>query len=824
MDLAIPVRLARARTPAAGMATRTYPATTRKPRVHRSSIRFPWRALLCAAALLPLAACLAPPARAQEAGVLTVGRVHVEGNEQTDSTRILRTFEVLPGQRYSPDAVRRGILKLVALGLFDDVQVNRDVHDDVIDLTVVVRERPRINGIFYAGNKKRENSDLEKKTFLHAGDTYSPTQVSAQVDSLVQYYRDEGFARAKVSARLDTLENRNAVNLTFDVNEGVKVRVKKIVFEGRTAFSAGRLRKVMKTKQHWFLGGGEIKDETFSEDREKLEAWYHDHAYRDMRVTDFSLEPGEKPRDLTLKVTLDEGRPYVLGNATWSGNKVVPTATLEKLWNGDPGDRYDRSLIEHATAAAYAEYAEHGYLYVNCDPRESVRDSIVDVDFVVTEGKPSHIGMVTITGNKGTRENVIRRELSIHEGDLFRRSALVRSQGDIMRLGLFEEVTPDFTPAESTDVDLVFKVKEKQVGTASAGAGYTSQTGLTGFLELGHNNVLGNGQQLALHLERGGKREDYSLSFTEPWFHDSPTLLGFSAYSTTALLPEFDQRRRGASARIGRPLPWPDYSRGSVSYTLEKIRITNVRDSLLLTGVAVGVDQLTSSFEVNFLRNSTDNPFYPTRGTRLTANEDFTGGPLGGDLSYHSHRYEGRAYFRSLLKGITTMVRLRVGLMGQYPWKHEPVPDYARFRLGGGNTLDPLRGYLDYQIVPEGSVTKVWTYYSVAGTDSLGQATSSLDSTLVTRRYPGGLYMGLVTVEQQFPIVNPLHGVLFFDAGNVWNRIHDIQPFGLKVGAGFGLRMEIPILGNIGFDYGYGFNRDDGARWQGHFLMGNYGF
>lgn len=792
-----------------------------------SCLRFLRRALVLGAAvfLLPTFATGSASAQQTEPEGLTIGRVRVEGNLQTDSTRILRTFEVLPGQRFSQDAVRRGFRKLIALGLFDDVKVNQDVHDGVIDLVVVVTERPRIAAIAYSGNKKREDTDLEKKTFLKAGDTYSPTQVRTQVDSLLQYYRDEGFARAKVTSKLDTLADRNAVDLTFVVDEGVKVRVKSIAFVGRQAFPAKKLRKVMKTKQHWFLGGGDIKDETFAEDREKLEKWYHDHGYRDMRVQDFGLETGAEPRDLKLTVTLDEGRPYELGEVKWAGNKVVGTPALEKLWDGKPGQTYNRSLIDRTAAGAYGEYAEHGYLYVNVDPRETVRDSLVDVDFVVSEGAPSHIGKITITGNKGTRENVLRRELAIHEGDLFRRSSLMRSQSDMMRLGLFEEVIPDFQAAESTDVDLVFKVKEKQVGTASAGAGYTSQTGLTGFLELGHNNVLGNGQQLALHVERGGKREDYSLSFTEPWFHDSPTLLGFSAYSTTALLPEFDQRRRGGSARIGRPLPWPDYSRGSVAYTLENIRITNVRDSLLLTGVKVGVDQLTSSLDVNFLRNSTDNPFYPTRGTRLTVNEDFTGGPLGGDLSYHTHRYEGRAYLPSVLKGITTMVRLRVGLMGQYPWKHDAVPDYARFRLGGGNTLDPLRGYLDYQIVPDGSVSKIWSYYTRTGISPYTSAdTSFADSALVTRRYPGGLYMGLFTMEQQFPIVHPLHGVLFFDAGNVWNRVHDIRPFNLKMGAGFGLRMEIPILGNIGFDYGYGFDRDDGPQWQGHFLMGNFGY
>ena len=808
------------------MATRTYPATRGPIRVLQEPLRFLRRALFAGAAACLLAASLAGSSAAQDPAAATplIGRVSVEGNVHTDSSRILRTFEVLPGQRFSQDAVRRGVRKLVALGLCGDVKVNRSEHDGVVDLVVVVAERPRIGAISYTGNKKREEVDLEKKTFLKPGDTYSAVQVRTQVDSLLKYYREEGFARAKVAARLDTLQAKNEVNLTFEVDEGEKVRVKRITFTGASAFGEKRLRKAMKTKQHWFLGGGDIKDESFAEDREKLERWYHDRGYRDMRVLAFDLEPGAKPRDLTLRVSVEEGRPYVLGDVAWAGNKVVPTATLAKIWTAKPGASYDRGRIERATAAAYGEYAEYGYLYLNVDPRETVRDSIVDLSFVVSEGAPSHIRKVSITGNKGTREHVLRRELSIHEGDLFRRSSLVRSQGDIMRLGLFEEVIPDFTAAESTDVDLVFRVKEKQVGTASAGAGYTSQTGLTGFLELGHNNVLGNGQQLSLHVERGGKREDYSLSFTEPWFHDSPTLLGFSGYSTTALLSEYDLRRRGGSARIGRPLPWPDYSRGSVSYTLENVRITNVRDSLLLTGVKVGVDQLTSSFEVNFLRNSTDNPFYPTRGTRLSANEDFTGGPLLGDLHYHSHRYEGRAYLPSLLKGVTTMARLRVGVMGQYPWKDQAVPDYARFRLGGGNTLDPLRGYLDYQVVPEGSVTKIWSRYTRTGTTSGGADTTFADSALVTRRYPGGLYMGLVTIEQQFPIVHPLHGVLFFDAGNVWNSIHDIQPFDLKVGAGLGFRMEIPILGNIGFDYGYGYHRDDGPQWQGHFLMGNMGF
>ncbi len=787
--------------------------------------------LLAASPMAARAQSAADTPEAQQAPeqVPTIGTITVQGNTSTDTTRILRTFEVPTGARYSLDLIRRGQRKLIALGLFRDIQVLKNDHDGVVDLTIVVKERPRLGKLTFSGNKKREDVDLEKKLFLKTGETFSKTQVQTQVDSLIDYYRSEGWPRTRITVKSDTLADKNIVDLAFQVEEGEKLRITKVQLVGAKSLAVKKVLKAMKTHPKGFFGGGDLKDEAFPEDREKLEAYYRNHGFRDMKVDSFSLVPGATAKELTLVVHMTEGKLYQLGYVYWSGNRVVEDALLKKLLVAKPGAMYDHSRIEKASSAAYAEYAERGFLYVSIEPKETLRDSIVDLTFAVGEGSPSHVRNITILGNKGTREKVIRRELDIHEGDLFRRSALVRSQGDIMRLGIFEEANPDFTPAESTDVDLVFKVKEKQVGTASAGAGYTGTTGLTGFLEVGHSNVLGNGQSLALHLERGGKVQNYSLSFTEPWFHDSPTLLGFSAYNTFSQLTEFDQRRKGGSARIGRPLPWPDYSRGSVSYTLESITIDNVRNSIALNGITIGKPELTSSLNFDFSRNSTDNAFYPTKGTRLTASEEFTGGPLGGDLSYHKHRYEGRAYFPGILKGITTMTRLRVGLLGTYPWKGGTLPDYTRFRLGGGNTLDPLRGYQDYQVVPQKFITNVLTQtirtITTKARDGFTDSTYTVtDSSYAKQRYPGGRYFALATIEQQFPIVAPLRGLLFLDAGNTWDLRREIQPFKLKYGAGVGLRMEIPLLGNIGFDYGYGFNRDDGPRWQGHFLLGNVNF
>ncbi len=772
-----------------------------------------------------------PDSAAPAAAPVRIGTIDVAGNARTESERVMRTFEVAPGTRYTKDALRRGLRKLFGLGLFRDVWIEEFPRGESVDLLIHVVERPRVGSIVFNGNKKRETSELEKKLSVRTGDILTPAMFQTQVDSLLKYYRDEGFSRAHVTAAADTNAATNEAALRFQVDEGEKVRVKRIRFEGASAFSYKRLRKAMKTKTKGLFGGGDIKDESFTDDRDKLESFYHDQGYRDARVLATDLTPGARPRDLTLVVRLEEGRRYRTGTVGWTGATVVDSASLRRLPQAKPGEIYNASRIGRGRDEAFALYAEHGYLYVNIEPREAVRDSLVDITYTVTEGKPSHVRLVNILGNRGTREKVIRREINIHEGDLFKRSTIVRSRDDLMRLGIFEDVQPDVSPAESTDVDVVLRVKEKQVGTASAGAGYTGDTGVTGFLELAHNNVLGNAQSLSLHLERGGKREDYFLSFTEPWFRDTPTLLGFSVFNTRTERDLYEEKRVGGSVRLGRPLPWPDYSRGSIAYRLEDVTISGqnftLQDSIAFSGQPLGVAVRTSSVETVFNRNTNDHPQYPTKGTRLDLNDEFAGGPFGGKVNFHKHRYEGRVYFKSPIKGVTTMLRGRLGILGGYADQSSAPPVYERFRLGGGSTADPLRGYDDYQVVPGKFVQNVYRT-EIAGIDSVttpGVKDTTFRSVFTGRlRYPGGRFMTLYTGEQQFPIVHPLHGVLFFDAGNTWDLWREIKPFDLKMGAGLGLRMEIPLLGKIGLDYGYGFNRDDGPRPKVNFLFGNVSF
>jgi outer membrane protein insertion porin family len=285
--------------------------------------------------------------------------------------------------------------------------------------------------------------------------------------------------------------------------------------------------------------------------------------------------------------------------------------------------------------------------------------------------------------------------------------------------------------------------------------------------------------------------------------------------------------------RIGRPLPWPDYSRGSLTYQLEDVTIKidkttlSAQDSIVLRGLKNGEPTLSSSLSGYFLRNSANNPFYPTGGSRFSIESEAAGGPFGGSVNFHKHRIEGRLWFPSILKGVTTMVRGRIGFLGEYADQNLDVPPYERFRLGGGTTSDPLRGYDDYMVVPEKFIREVNTTI-IDHIDSLttpGERDTVYRKTTV--RYPGGRFMTLLSLEQQFPIAHPLHGVLFFDAGNTWDLVQEARPLDLKMGAGAGIRLEIPLLGNIGFDFGYGFNRRDlrdKPKWVGHFLLGQTSF
>ena len=749
-----------------------------------------------------LADSLAVPADTSAAPAQTIRSVSAAGYVNVDSLVVIRTFGMPAGQPYDPREVRVAVRRLFATGLFTDVTVSDAPVSGGVALTIHVQERPRVKEIVFHGAKKIEEKTLKEKLTLAEGQLLDTGTLELDARKIESAYAADGYAHTRVTARTEPA-GAGAIRVVFDVQEGAKVKVRAVVFHGNQTLKSEALAKAMESKKPGFLRSGVFKPEHLDKDETKLRLYMRTRGYKDADVD--SIVPADVPdgKGVILHVFLREGPRYRFGQLTWTGNTAVPTSALVLATVPKPGTIYNEAQVQKTLENAYTLYQEQGYLFLSIDPKMADRDSIVDVDFQVQEGTRSKIANLEITGNTRTRENVIRREASVYPGDIFRRSTLMRTQRDIFGLGYFQDVNVDYEPTgDSADINLTLKVQEKQTGTASAGAGYSSQTGLTGFVELGHNNLFGKGQSVNIRVERGSKRNDLELSYTEPWFRDTPLSVGFDIFNTRRDLDFYRRKDVGGGVRLGRPLRWPDYTRGIISYDLRDVTLSDF--VLPRAGEPSNLQELrntkwprrVSGVTLTFNRNSTDNPFYPSKGSKIISMNEVAGGLLGGVESFYKETFENKSYTR-LGGPFVLMVRGKTGFLGG-----GQVPDYERFRLGG-TTVDYLRGYPDYYVVPRANITR----------DSLTGA--------ILDRYPGGKTMLILTSELQFPIADPLHGLLFFEAGNTWNSTRDLDLGDLRKSIGFGVRLEVPALGRIGFDLGYGLDREEGSRWEPHFQLGN---
>ena len=745
---------------------------------------------------------LGTPADTTNAPSAIIRRVAATGFVGVDSLVVVRTFGIAAGQPYDPKEIRSAVRRLFATGLFTDVTVSDAPAPGGVALTIHVAERARIKEITFHGAKKIEASTLKGKLTVAEGQLLDAGTLELDARKIEAAYGQEGYAHARALARTEPVA-AGAVRVVFDVQEGAKVKVRAILFHGNQTMKSEGLTKAMQSKKPGFLKSGVYKPENREQDETKLRLYMRTRGHKDAEVD--SIVPVDTPdgRGVNLHVFLREGPRYRFGNLSWSGNAMVPTPALAIATVPKPGAIYNEAQVQKSLENAYALYQEQGYLFLSIDPKMTDRDSIVDVVFQVQEGSRSRIANLEITGNTRTKENVIRREATVYPGDTFRRSALMRTQRDIFGLGYFQDVNVDYEPTgDSSDINLTLKVQEKQTGTASAGAGYSSQSGLTGFVELGHNNLFGNGQSINIRLERGDKRNDLELSYTEPWFRDTPLSIGFDLFNTRRNLDFYNRRDVGGGIRVGRPLRWPDYTRGTIAYDLRDVTLGDFvaavpgEPSNLEALRATVWPRRVSSVTLTFNRISTDSPFYPSKGSRILLSNEVAGGLLGGVESFYKETFENKTYTR-LTGPFVLMLRGKTGFLGG-----GQVPEYERFRLGG-TTSDYLRGYPDYYVVPRANISR----------DSL--------SGRVLDRYPGGKTMLIVTSELQFPIADPLHGLFFFEAGNTWNSTRDLDLGDLRKSIGFGVRLEVPALGRVGLDLGYGLDREDGSRWEPHFQLGN---
>jgi outer membrane protein insertion porin family len=741
-------------------------------------------ALLCVVCLLG-----AYGSHAQElAAVITA--VEVSGNQRFDTGTVLSNFGLEVGDRVDQVAIAEGIRRLYSLRVFSDVEVEAEPEPERggVRLIIIVLEHPTLAQLELRGNRAVSSGDIEKELIPRTGQTISPQTVLRWKRLVLKLYEEKGYLLTTVTEEVGLPDDRGGVHVTLNIDEGRKVKIRDIDIKGNEVFSDEAIERNLTNREKEWYRSGSFKREELDEDLDKIVALYRKHGYVDCKVAEHRFRYDDQREWVTITIVVDEGQQYRVGSIEWVGNEALADDVLRSALKIGTGDIYNVEKVNETLGSLYAAYTEEGYLYVGIDQEESTQGDAIDIFYRIREGRPARIQKLVIAGNSRTKEKVIRRELVALPGEIFRRSSVIRSQQKVMNLGFFENVMLDYRTAnEEGDVDLIFKVEEKQTGHLGGGFAYSEIDALTWYLELSEPNLFGRARRGYLRTEWGKRRQNYEFGFTEPWLFDRPISAGFDIFHMTRYRDYYDQKRTGGAVRASAPIPRLDYTRIYGTYRLEDVEIVldpdiDERD---LSAWFVEGKRRTSSAIFSLIRDSRDYVFNATRGSRLAYTIEVAGGPLGGQVDFHKHVLDARSYWPTFWKFVL-MLRGRFGIVDGYSTASS-VPSYEYFYLGGGGDYG-IRGYPDPTFHPARDIA--------------------------------GRTMMTFTAEHKFLLTDKVYWLLFADAGNAWMNVRDIGSEDWKRGAGTGIRIEIPMLGVLGFDFGYGFDRKPKPRWEFHVQMG----
>jgi len=720
-----------------------------------------------------------------------VARIVVKGNRRIEKDAILGVMQTREGEILAPAHLREDLKAIYKMGYFTDVRLDASDTPEGRILTVLVKEKPSIREIMVEGNRKLKKDKIIEVMNLKPFSVASEGAIKEDINKVQQAYREKGYYSVQISHEL-VPAGENEVNLMLRVNEGGKMAVKDIEFEGNKAFSAKELRKVMETKERgffapvsWITGAGKLNRDVLERDLEKIAAFYYNHGYIKAKVGEPKVDI--KGDWIYITIPVQEGPEYHVGKVDMTGDLLEGKDTQVKMLKTPKGEVYSREVLQEDLTTLADFYADHGYANADIVPliKEDNERMIVDVTFDIHQGKKVYFERIDIGGNVKTRDKVIRRELRVYEQDLFSATNLKESIKNLRRLEYFEDVNFATTPGSAPDrMNLKITVKERPTGTFGLGAGYSTQDRLVGMVEVSQNNLFGRGQQLKLSGIIGSISHRIRASFTEPYLFDRPLALGIDAFNWERQYSEYTRISKGGMFRLSHPLKWK-YTRLFWMYRFENVDLKDLvpNASQQLQQAATIHNTSATSFVIR--RDSRDSLFAATRGSDNSLSFELAG--LGGDTAFVRYIAESGWYF-PLKWNVVGVLHARAGGMNKLSWG--AMPAYELFYLGG---IDTIRGFKYAEISPRDPVTN---------------------------ERIGGTRFLQFNNEIRFPLYKKLGitGTIFFDAGNVYGPNY-IGPF-LRTSAGLGFRWFSP-MGPLRVEWGYNLSKHSYERssaWE--FTMG----
>ena len=726
--------------------------------------------------------------------------ISIEGNNAVSANTILSRISTKVGSRFMQRTVNDDIKRLYATGFFTDVIAEAEDYKGGIRLIFKVVEKSVVSSMAFEGNRIYRAELLKKQIETKDGDVLNKRVLAEDMRKLEAFYRKKGFALVKVEYRIETDPVSNASKVYITIDEKKQYRIKSIVFSGNEKFPDNRLVKIISTRTDGLFRSGVLDENLLQQDMERLAAFYRDNGFIDAKAS-YSTEYHDKGINVTVHI--QENDQYFVGNVIIEGNKIISSKEIEKDLKMKGGSAYSPNNLRSDVISIQTLYFDKGYMECSVRPVTSLNKEAktIDISYTITEGILSYVNEIRVTGNSKTKDKVIRRELRLYPGERFDGDKLKKSKQRLYDLGYFDEVIFDTEPTDRPDKkDLQVSVKEAKTGEFSFGGGYSSVDRLIGFVEIAQRNFditnfktfTGAGQILRVKAELGYVRQNYTLSFTEPWIFGYPYLFGFDLFSFDRSKKEslgygYSEKRTGGNLRFGKELT--DYDRADLRYRLERIKIGDVSDDALTALKDEQGKNTISALALTLTRDTTDSKFNPMSGHILSGTAENAGGPLGGDKDFY--KLTGVANF--FFNYNKTLV---LELKGTGGWAKEyddsvSVPIYERFFAGGANTV---RGYKERSIGPRDEPTG----------DPIG-----------------GEAMLVANAELTYPVFKNFKVAVFYDIGNVWHSTDkNINVKDFKAGTGAGVRVKTPI-GPVKVDLGYPLNEnhDDKQKIRFHFSM-----
>ncbi len=785
-------------------------------------------------ALLPLMVSGGIPATvldAQEAPLAgrTVSAIELKGLKMLAEETMLYYLGLQPGEPIGDERLNKSIKDLWDRGYVDDIKVESVPEaDGTVRLVITVVERPVLRSIDFEGVKRLSKTDILDKISteriqVREGEPMSQGELYRVKTLVEQLYAEKGYRFAQARFNVEDVDGPNEKRVTFTVDEGDRVRIGDIQFEGNGVYNDLRLQWVMKnTKESGPLSRVLKKDiydpAKLQEDLDKVRDVYRAAGYKNVVIGDPQVEVrAMKPNAVTeeaqkrrmfITVPIEEGERWKFGEVSIEGNTTYSDQALMRAFQQKSGSWLRAKVLEEGVKAVNDTYHNTGYIFAQVEPELIEREGqVADIVVHVQEGEQYRVGRIEFEGNERTMDKVLRREVRLFEGGVVNVGAIRNSVLKVNQLGYFKlneedpvQVDPD---TEKKQVNVLFKGDEAERTELQFGGGWSELDGFFGQFAISTKNFLGRGEQVGLSFQSGRFRDFFDLSYYIPWFLDRPQSIGLRAFdqdlnftgtSTTIGEQRFSRTSRGGSLTYGRNFRL--FQSMSFSYNRAQYQDTIRVEPTGTTPSVEVVDELINSSSVRpvYLFDSRDNPFEPTRGSRLSLSTEYAGGALGGDNYFFRPELTYSLFKRVTEAPLTQIFAINVegGLINAFSEREHPLSPLELYYLGGEQSI---RGH---------------RYRSLGLRDENGNP--------VIDRVGGYLLGGdqflQINLEYHVLLGGPFRVLGFVDAGNVFGEQgQSFNLSNLRYTAGAELRVLIPAFGApLRFIYAFNLDEQPGDR------------